>query len=200
MTVAEDILRAKTISIIRSRPCLDIAFTIAGMTLMGYGYGYVADMLQDGVIGVAIGPTGGFDASYDSSANLITFSSPDPAKIATPSGRGTVVHECSHAVVDAVAKGKSVAYGDDEVAAYIAQTVYSINAGDSFNKVGPVAGPLYAIATKIIANKTKKDSPVYVVDPADYVAVRGVILQIYTAVATSQGKRVPQSTVMTGIP
>ncbi len=191
----EDLLRAKTISILRTRPCLDIRFSIAGITLMGYGYGYIADMLALDSVHVAIGNTGGFTATYDNKSNTITFGTRNPADLGTVDGRGTVIHECTHAVIDAVAKGRSVAYGDDEVAAYLAQTVYSLNAGDKINKVGPVAGPLYAVASKIRAAQG-----VYVVDPAEIVGVRAQILAVYTAIAKSQGKVVPTTTVMSGVP
>ncbi len=196
MASDEDILRAKAISILRSKACLDIKFSVAGMTVMAYGYGYVADMLAQNVIKVAIGNTGGFTATYDGLNNKMTFGAKDPVNLSTADGRATVVHECTHAVIDAIRKGKSVAYGDDEVAAYIAQTVYSMNAGDSFNKVGPVAGPLYNVASKI---KNYSGQDVYMVDPGDVVGVRAQILAIYQAFAKAQGKVVPTSTVMNGI-
>lgn len=197
MASNEELLRAKTISILRSRACLDIAFTISGMTLMGYGYGYVADMLAQDAVHVLIGNTNGFTARYDGSINTIFYGTRNPADLATVDGRGTVVHECTHAVIDAIRKGRWVDYGDDEVAAYLAQTVYAMNAGDSFNKVGPVAGPLYAVAKKI---KNYRGEGVYAVDPADIVGVRAQILSLYGALAKAQGKVVPSSTYMDGIP
>jgi hypothetical protein len=40
---------------------------------MGYGYGYVADMLQQHKASVALGNTGGFTAKYDERTNTLTF-------------------------------------------------------------------------------------------------------------------------------
>lgn len=196
MASPEDVLRAKAVSILRSKACLDIKFSVAGMTLMAYGYGYVADMLAQDVIKVAIGATGVFTAAYDSAHNRITFGTKDPVDLATADGRGTVVHECTHALIDAIRKGRSVAYGDNEVAAYIAQTVYAMNAGDRFNTISPVAGPVFSIASKI---RNYRGEGVYTVDPADVVSVRAQILAIYQAVAKSQSKIVPIATVMDGI-
>lgn len=168
MATDEDQLRNKAESILRPKPCMDIKFTLSGMTLMGYGYGYVAQMLTDGVIKVVIGQTHGFTARYDSSINTLFFGTRNPGDLGTVDGRGTVVHECTHAVVDATQKGKFVAFGNDEVAAYIAQTVYSLNAGDTINTVGPLSGPLVKIASKIRAYDAEG---VYQVDPGVIIGV-----------------------------
>jgi hypothetical protein len=65
MATAEEILKTRVISVLRSPACLDIQFTIVGSTIMGYGYGYVADMIKQDGIRIKIGNTGAFTASYD---------------------------------------------------------------------------------------------------------------------------------------
>lgn len=168
MASPEDVLRASAAAILRTRPCLDIAFVFAGISFMGYHYGYVADLIQQDRIHVKVGNTGGFTATYDYRWDKITFSSADPAQLAAPDARATLVHEATHAVVDLTHKGRSVDYGNNEVAAYIAETLYRLNADISFDKYTPVGGRLYTIATAI---KNKKQDGPYEVDPSDRLVV-----------------------------
>jgi hypothetical protein len=199
MASPEELLRSRVIRILRSRACLDIQFTIAGSTIMGYGYGYVADMIEQNGVRIRIGDTGGFTAKYDHQPNgtpTLTFDPKDPSLASSPSGRATIVHEATHAVLDAVGKGKTIGYGDDEVAAYLAQTIYSLNAGDTINTVGPLAGPLYQLALRV---KRFPGPGVYIVKPDEIVDLRRQILAGYTAIARAAGKTVPTETRMQGI-
>jgi hypothetical protein len=199
MSSAEDVLRTGVIRILRSRACLNIQFTIVGSTIMGYGYGYVADMIEQGGVKITFGNTGIGDAQYDHrphSTPTLTFDPNNPAIASSPSGRAQIVHEATHAVLDAVRKGRTIGFGDDEVAAYLAQTIYSLNAGDTINTTGPLAGPLYQLALKV---KRFPGPGVYVVRSDEIAGLRMQIMTVYTARARAAGKTVPTETMMQGL-
>jgi hypothetical protein len=198
MASPEELLRSRVIRILRSRACLSIQFTIVGSTIMGYGYGYVADMIERGGVKITFGNTGIGDAQYDHQPHLtptLTFDPNNPAIASSPSGRAQIVHEATHAVLDAVRKGRTIGFGDDEVAAYLAQTIYSLNAGDTVNKVGPFNEVLYQLALKI----KNFGSGVYVVKPDEISGLRMQIMTVYTARARAAGKTVPTETMMQGL-
>jgi hypothetical protein len=65
MSAAEENLKKRVINVLRSQACMNIKFTIVGSTVMGYGYGYVADVIEQGGISIRIGNTGAFTATYD---------------------------------------------------------------------------------------------------------------------------------------
>ena len=168
---------------------------------MGYGYGYVADMIEQGGVAIRIGDTGSFDAVYrmSSVSKAMVFKATDSPRNATPDMRATIVHEATHAVIDAVAKGHSVNYLGNECAAYIAQTVYSLNRGDKINRVGPLSGPLVQIAERIRANY---GPAVYVCAASELAAIKPTILQVYQAIAKARSEPVPDaatSEMMTGL-
>jgi len=194
----QDDLRKIVISILRSRACLDIAFKNAGVSIMGYGYGYVADMLEQGKVSATVGNTGGFTAKYDGRTNTMTFGSDALREALTPSGRGTIVHEATHAVIDAVAPGRTIGYGDEEVSAYLAQTIYALNRRDPINRVGPLAGPAYEIAERI--RNFRGDKGIYECTPSEVFGMRAVILQVYGRLAQSRGERLPEFNHPDGIP
>jgi len=170
---AEEDLRKRVVNVLRSQACMQIQFNVAGSTVMGYGYGHVADVIEQGGIKIKIGNTGAFTASYDHQGSTPTFVFGDPAMVSSPEGRATIVHEATHAVIDAVRKGRTMAFGDNEVAAYLAEALYRINTG------APLTGPL--------------------VKPDEIAEARAFILSVYTARAKQQGKTVPTDEMMKGI-
>jgi hypothetical protein len=187
MSKAEDYLKSRVILILRSTACLNIQFTIVGSTVMGYGYASVADMIEHGDIGIQIGDTGSFPVRYthqpDSSPTL-TFGSGDPTFASSPSGRAKIVHEATHAVIDTGRKSGAIAGGgDDEVAAYLAQTIYALNAGDAPNQTGPLAGPVYQTAHKI---KNFAGPGIYVVNPDEIAGAKPLILARFAGIARTQ--------------
>ncbi len=54
MYTSEDMLRQYAISVLRSNYCKQFSFTVAGTTITGYVYSYVADLIANGSIGVRI--------------------------------------------------------------------------------------------------------------------------------------------------
>ena len=178
MSKAEDYLKSRVVLILRSTACLSIQFNMVGATVMGHCYASVADMVEHGDIDVGVGNAGGFRVRYAHQPDFIptlTFDSEDPMFPTTPSGRAAIVHEATHAVIDRGRRGSANAGGgDDEVAAYLAQTIYALNAGDPVVQTGPLAGPVYRVALKI---KNFAGPGLYAVSPEEIAARRGLPIE-----------------------
>jgi hypothetical protein len=197
MSKAEEYLKSRVILILRSAACLNIQFTIVGSTVMGYGYGSVADMIEQSDIAIKVGDTGGYRVRYVHQPDLrpsLTFSSDDPTFPSSPSGRAAIVHEATHAVIDSIRKGGAIPGGDDEVAAYLAQAIYSLNAGDVLNQTGPLAGPVYKTALKI---KSFAGPGLYVVNPDEIGGAKPLILARFAGIARAEA--VPMHTIMQSV-
>lgn len=191
---AEEDLRKRVVSVLRSPACMNIKFTIVGSTVMGYGYGYVADVIEQGGIKVKIGNTGAFTANYDHRGSTPTFVFGDPSIVSSPEGRATIVHEATHAVIDAVRKGRTIAFGDNEVAAYLAETIYRMNTNAPLT--GPLAPFLIPVARKI---KNFPGPGVYIVKPEEVADARSRILAVYAQKARAEGKTLPTDEMMKGV-
>jgi len=187
MSKAEEYLKSRVVLILRSTACLNIQFTIVGSTVMGYGYASLADMIEQGDIDVGVGDAGGFGVRYAHQRDFIpalTFDSDDPMFATTPSGRAAIVHEATHAVIDCGRRGvASASGGDDEIAAYLARTIYSLNAGDPVVQTGPLAGPVYRIALKI---KKFAGPGLYVVSPEEIAIAKTLIFAQFVGIARTQ--------------
>jgi hypothetical protein len=196
MSAAEESLKKRVVSVLRSPACMSIQFTYVGSTVMGYGYGYVADVIEKGGIQIKIRDTGSFTAGYDhrGSTPTFTFSNADPEIVSSPEGSATIVHEATHAVIDAVRKGRTIAFGDNEVAAYLAETIYRINSNAPLT--GPLAPLLNPVARRI---KSFRGPGVYVVTADEVVQARAFILSVYAARARQEGKTLPGDEMMKGL-
>lgn len=187
MSKAEDYLKSRVVLILRSTACLSIQFNMVGSTVMGHRYASVADMVEQGDIDVGVGDTGGFRVRYAHQSDFIptlTFDSEDPMFPTTPSGRAAIVHEATHAVIDDRRRGVANAgSGDDEVAAYLAQTIYALNAGDPVVQTGPLAGPVYRVALKI---KKFAGPGLYAVSPEEIAGAKPLILARFVGIARTQ--------------
>ena len=113
---------------------------------------YIAGAIENGKVKVTVGPTSvpGRDGEYvpqnfRSNANTLIFPNDNPTD-------ETIVHEATHAVIDGTTVGSNISNISDEVAAYVAETVYSLNKGRPVNQVGPVAGPLFELAQSVKNN------------------------------------------------
>jgi hypothetical protein len=115
-------------------------------------YLYIAGAIENGKVKVTVGPTSvpGRDGEYvpqnfRSNANTLIFPIDNPTD-------ETIVHEATHAVIDGTTVGSNISNISDEVAAYVAEMVYSLNKGRNVNQVGPVAGPLFELAQSVKNN------------------------------------------------
>ena len=193
MSDANSIIRLMN-SILRSDAINHVQFRIASVSVMPYGYGYIADMLQSGTITVVFNDLGNLvTAAYNKC--VITINSNGAVDLSGPGGRGTLVHESTHAVMDAIGVGKMIDYGDCEVAAYVAQYVYSMASGDVVNVDGPWGAPSARIANSVLNSQGLYDLP-----PAEYQDLKSTLLSGYGDVAQSQGQLVPGFNLMHGIP
>lgn len=181
-------LRQRTVGILRSKPCMDIKFTMDNITIMGYGYGYISQMIEEENVDFSIGNVGNFTALYNSRNNTFGFKTADIGKSGDAGERGTIVHEATHAVIDATGKGRTIKYATDEVAAYLAEMIYALNCRDPINTTGPVAGPLYLLARKVLG---WRGEGVYVCDPADTRPLKATIIDIYAKLAKARGEVEP---------
>jgi hypothetical protein len=191
-------LRPLIAALLRSRPVQAIRFRIDGSTIMSFGYGYIADMIEQQRVQIGFGNTGGFTANFDHVKGSPAEMNFDPNLAWNDDAMATVVHETTHAVVDAVRVGRPISYGDNEVAAYVAETLFKMNKGITFNTVGPVAGPLYSLTSAVQA-RAKSDS-CFDIDQKNGQTLRTAILNVYTRLAALQGKSVPATVMPLGIP
>lgn len=186
-------LRVKVLGTLNSKACHDIAFEAAGISVMGYHYGYLADLVAQYCIDVKFGVVDpAASAEYDHMTNTLRFANRNLGFYASPAGRAQIVHECTHALIDATQSGKQVRRADNEAICWIAQTIFSSRSGDSVRKDGDFHGSLFAIATDAIKGRFR-------VDPQAVTFV-GAILRSADAVrAKAAGKTVPEFELMDGI-
>jgi hypothetical protein len=193
MASDQDTMRGVIGGVLRSRACMSIEFGISGMSIMPYGYGYVADMLDQGAISIGFADIGPVTAQY--SPSRFTFGRNALASASSADGRATIVHEATHAQIDGTHPGKYVDRGDNEMAAYLAETIYRINAGDPTPDDGYIGAPLVTLARKVIA---LAPDGFYELTPYDYENLKPQILAVYRIIAAAQGKTVPPGDVMKG--
>ena len=86
-------------------------------------------------------------------------------------------------MIDASRNHAAMAGGDDEVAAYLAQAIYSLNAGDALIETGPLAGPVHQVARKI---KNFAGPGIYVVNPDEIAGAKPLILARFAGIARAQ--------------
>ncbi|WP_395698052.1 hypothetical protein [Methylocella sp.] len=200
----EQQLRVKIVGVLNSRACLDIRFVAAGVSIMGYHYGYVCDLVAQGCVDVRFGvvdPSSG--AEYDDGADVLRFRRRDLGFYATLEGRAQIVHECTHAIIDVVRKGQSVRRADNEAIAWIAQTVFTLKSGGRLSAANPdlpqvkdFVDSLTAVAERIIAS----GDPAPSVPPEAMSFIGGMLSTADAARARRRGLAPPVADVMSGIP
>lgn len=150
-----DELRTRIVGVLRSGPCQAIRFKNV-VSVTGFNYGYVADMVQREIVTIEEGDTGIWGGEYNPFPSPTKkFVLPVDAWQQIRDGNlltlSLLVHEATHALYDALAKGKWVSWQDDEATAYLAQTIYVLNFGLYPDAVIAAFGrPLYDLASKII--------------------------------------------------
>jgi hypothetical protein len=159
----EDELRTRMCLVLRSGACQRINFKHA-VSVTGFNYGYVADMVERQIIGMKEVDLGKkIEGKYSPILNQKYRSDSDPDKMflfrpetwlvirsGNPFSLGTLVHEATHALHDAVAKGRRIHWQDSEVTAFVAETIYLRNLGIDENWVRAANGDgYYELAEKI---------------------------------------------------
>ncbi|WP_395664899.1 hypothetical protein [Methylocella sp.] len=192
-------LRAKIVGVLNSRACLDIRFVAAGISILGYHYGYLCDLVCQHCVGVSFGVEDPDAlAEYNDRSNTLRFARRDLGFYATHAGRAQIVHECTHAVIDVVRAGKTVRRADNEAIAWIAQTMFLLLSGQTVPEGNDFRQSLAAVARDAIA-RSRDDGP-YVV-PASATSFIGETLQGADKLrAKKRGLSVPDVETMSGIP
>jgi hypothetical protein len=126
--------------LLRTNDVKQIDFTMAGIRVSGHGFWALSNCFSDHPIRHRIrvtvrpeivGPHA--DASYDPVDNKIHLRS--NTVLQTASGRGAVVHECTHAQLDLRAVHTSIR--SEEGAAFIAEAWYYLARGQNIAVVSP---------------------------------------------------------------
>jgi hypothetical protein len=109
--------------------------------------------------------------SYDPHNNTITFDS-------LGVNETTIVHEATHALIDATHRGQSFTTGVHETTAYLAETIYALNVNDTRHQIDVphVQGRLESLAGSIRAFNAQHNSGLFVCparEVADIIAILG---------------------------
>ncbi len=143
-------LRLRTQAILRSQVCQKIRFKLANVQIQTFMYGYIGSAIADDRVHLRVGN----GHNYNPASNTITFDSEEP-------DAATIVHEATHAVIDATHVGKTITTGVHETSAYLAETMYTLLTGkDPFLDVPHLTHPVAQLARSVIAFN-KKSNGVY---------------------------------------
>jgi hypothetical protein len=139
-----------------------LRFRLDNITIHSYMMGYLATRLTDDRVHVTV------DSSrsnhYDPGTDTINWNS---TSVTDP----TIVHESVHAVIDATHVGQTVSVATGEAVAYVAESLYAMNAGDDDHTIDDrnLMRASYVLARQIRAFNTANPSGVFVC-PANLVA------------------------------
>jgi hypothetical protein len=108
-------LREKAANVLRSATCTSIRFRLDNVRIERSMYPYIAGAILENRVHIE---EGGGDG-YDHTTNTIFFQS-------TGVQPATIVHEATHAVIDATMKGQNITKGTGEAVAYLAEAQHSV--------------------------------------------------------------------------
>ncbi|ACK50561.1 hypothetical protein Msil_1613 [Methylocella silvestris BL2] len=195
----EFMLRVKVLDVLNSTPCRKIAFVAAGMSIMGYHYRYLADLINRCSVDIRFGTVDpSANGEYDDKTDTLRFKSRDPGFYATNESRALIVHECTHAIIDLAHPGGLVRRADNEATAWIAETIYRMLTGEKMTKTGDFYESLYDVAGKAIEAAPK--GPPLVIDPRAVTLIGETLRGGDEVRAKAAGKIVPDVERMSGIP
>jgi hypothetical protein len=189
-----DAMRDVVIGVLHSSACLNIQFGLKGSYIMPYGYGYVADALAQGAVQIGLADLGN-GRNGDYTPGMLRFRRDALSNATSADVRATIVHEATHAVFDGTCPGKTIARADNEFAAYLAESIYRINAGDPVPGGAYVGAQFDTLARKVIVCTA---DGVYDLLPYDYEDLEPLVMQAYQAEAAANGQTVRDSDVMQG--
>lgn len=177
-------LRAKAKTLLTSSVCKQIRFKLDNVAIQYLMYGYVAGLIAEDHVHIKVESGDGYDHVF----NTMTFSSADPHA-------ATIVHEATHAVIDATNAGKDVTKGTHETAAYLAETIFSLLSGDSPDLGVPyLTPPLVELAGKVMAFNKSGKSGLFVCPLTDTEYVKKILASSRLAGAVDRVDR------MDGVP
>jgi hypothetical protein len=149
-------LRGKIASVLATPHTFKIRFEVANVSITRFMYHAIASSIADGTINVVEGDG---EAYYHDTDTLMVGS------LNPPSVR--IVHEATHAIIDATLKGKWVRRGVHELAAYLAESIWAVSTGTWPGlDIAPLDRPMRALAQEVVAyNANPKNVRLYQVSP-----------------------------------
>lgn len=127
-------------------------------------YAYVAGLVKDDHVHITIGDGDG----YDHMPNNMILSSTGVAPAA-------IVHEATHALIDATNPDKEVTKGTHEAAAYLAETIYMLlSGGEPYLEMKYLTQPIAELAKKVIAFNASHPSGLFTCPLADTAYIKEV--------------------------
>ena len=134
-------------------------------------YAYIGDVVLNRarLIRVVVGSGNGYDNT--TTPRTLTFASADPQP-------GTIVHEATHAVIDATHKGQTIQKGANEAAAFLAEAVYELLADESWLGTSTphyFARAFYKLAKNAINHNSNDSLPRFVCPPGDVMNLKALI-------------------------
>ena len=125
-------------SILRSATCFSICFRLDNIAIQTHMYSAIAGEVELGGIHLKIDGRG-----YDPTSDTLTMDTDDPEP-------AVVVHEATHAAIDAYHLGLNVTLGTHEAPAYLGETLYWKYGGQRTSiDVMALARPLSLLADKV---------------------------------------------------
>src|SRR2546423_8403338 len=113
-------LRSRAENVLSSPACRAVRFRLDNVAIQTFMYSTIANAIREDRVHMRIGRS----RHYDHLTNTIWLDTADVPPY-------VIVHEATHAVLDATHVGQNITVGTHEAAAYLAETVYALNAGDS---------------------------------------------------------------------
>lgn len=153
---------------LKSRECFAIRFQLENIGIQTFMYSFIAQAILDDRIHATIGDGN----HYDDTTNPHTLT----LLTADPPGH-TIVHEATHAVIDATHKGRKISRGANEAAAFLAEAIYAMYTGESMGGDYPTyfAPPFYRMAAQIHEFNLSHRSGLFVCPQADVANLKTLI-------------------------
>jgi hypothetical protein len=155
--------------ILTSAPANAIRFRLDNVAIHSYMFGYIGSSIADDRVHIRIDASRG--NGYDPAFNTITFTSSDP-------DTATIVHEATHAVIDATNPGLAVSVATGEAVAYVAESVYALNAGLDDHTIDDrgIMRTAYVLARQIRAFNTTSRTGVFTCPYSDVTALKSALV------------------------
>lgn len=152
---------------LKSRECYAIRFQLENIGIQTYMYSFIAQAIHEDRIHAQVGSGDNYNPLTNPST--LTFSFADPP------GR-TIVHESTHAVIEATHKGRKIARAANEAAAFLAESIYGLYTGESMEGYpGYFAPPFFQLAEKVHEFNLNHRSGLFVCPPEDVANLKRLI-------------------------
>jgi hypothetical protein len=165
--IDDEKLRWRMSRVLHSKECRAIRFKLDNVVIQTYMYAYIGDAITDRLVNINPNSSG---HAYDPKSNTIIVDSHDVAP-------AVIVHEATHAVIDATHQGKNISVGTHEAAAYLAETLYSMycHDDDASVDVPHLDRPLILLARKVNSFNASHPSGSFLCPDSDVLYIKAII-------------------------